>query len=123
MKTYEFDEGLKELTEQVVKDIGEEFKHVDIGKILFVKCKGVKKGKFVAQIRKVYGPYVLLAGGHTFVLESNDTLFTPLSPEGKLRVVEHELRHISPASPDKLICHNLKDFVVMIEKYGVDYCK
>jgi predicted metallopeptidase len=122
-KTYEFSEDLQILTEKVVKDLGEEFKYVDISKILFVNCKGVKKGKFVAQIHKIHGPYVLLAGGHEFFLESNDTRFSPLSPEGKAKVVEHELRHISKKDSCRLIDHNIKDFAEQIDKYGMDYCK
>jgi len=56
------------------------------------------------------------------LLTVNTKKFSALTREDKKKVIEHELRHVPQDKfGEGCLSHDVEDFKVMLEKYGIDY--
>lgn len=115
---FEFAEDVKEIAQKLVIEL-EEFKHINIEEIDFVRTTKHISGDYVlAQCR-------LLDSLMRFLTDKKYCIIIPpvfdtLNDNVKMIVTEHELSHISEDG-NKLIAHDIGEFRKIIKKYGLDY--
>lgn len=106
---------LRVIAERVVKE--NNLNWVDLEQIEFCK-RGINKDCF-ADIRRIRFPASLYTGKMHIV--STYLNFEELNEKKKEIVILHELLHIDPEDPEKLLKHDVEDFSVILKKYGVDW--
>jgi|GEM_PF-6722649 len=90
-----------------------------LGKICFLKTEKLG-GDIVAKTKGITPPLSLLTEYRYLIIVSEEK-FSALSKDSQKKVIEHELRHIPEEFDGKTVVHDVEDFKVMIDKYGVDY--
>lgn len=115
---YSLAEDVRAIAVQVREDKGI-FEHVSLERVLFLRKSGGSQKK-IAWVRGIRGEISMLSD-KVYILTVVSDNFDNLTPEGKSRVIEHELLHIPLEFDGKLLDHDIKDFRAMIEQYGVRY--
>jgi len=111
---------LSDLVKEVLKE-NEDLRWLEsyVDRICFLKTEKLE-GRVVAKVKGITPPYSLLTEHRYFIIVSEEK-FSKLNRDSQKKVIEHELRHISDKFDGKVVEHDVKDFKIMIEKYGVDY--
>lgn len=108
------DNSLKELAKKIINQA--KLSWIDIESIEFVFRDKISKSKY-ADIRKVVFPTNLYTNKKYII--SVYRSFNELDEKRKYIVLLHELLHIG--EKDKMIKHDVEDFSVILEKYGIKW--
>lgn len=109
---------MRKIAEKIVADKKDLQTYIDIDNIEFVEREKDRKGMF-AEIRKNNFPTTLYIQ-KDFTL-SAFAAFETLNDKKKEIVIYHELLHIDPEDPSKLIKHDVEDFKKVLEEFGISW--
>lgn len=122
--TYIEDEFAMEIARKLVELYPEDFGHINLNYVGFVRkvCKKKKKGKIVyANCRPIRRPTLMFASkGWVIVTLGENFSEKPLNI--KQRIIFHELLHVAQVS-EEVVEHDVQDFARCIELWGVNWIR
>jgi len=112
---------VRRLAERLKDEHPQLFSHVDTQEILFTKYVADRGfGRAAAKIQIVREPYSLLTS-KKFILSVKASKWKKMTLAQKAILVFHEMLHIKQFDPPKLLHHDVEDFKVVIQKFGLDW--
>ena len=116
---YEYAEDVKKIAEELIEKL-DKFSHIDIDTINFIRTSKHIKSDFVLGQTMLLNDLMEFLTGKKFIIQV-PPVFDTLTKEQKSITIEHELHHL-PTKDDKgLIQHDVGEFRVIIDKYGIDW--
>lgn len=124
MAKFDNDELSTKYCRMLIKKFSKDFGFIDPEHIIVVKDTTSTHSRFYAATSLVpatYRPFV----SYRIIIRTADCIYDELSKNAKKLIMQHELTHIAMKDNRdyKLIHHDVEDFRVFLELYGISWAK
>lgn len=123
MKEWTLCPEAKKIVEELIEKFPAHFSGIDPMHINCVMCTGSRSASVLAKIYIIPDRFRCATGSpYRYVIEVYDNNWHDLDDAQKRAVIFHELMHIDPSlDPPKLVKHDVQDFRVLLETWGINY--
>ena len=119
MADYELDDEAHEYCRRLI-DRYPEFDFIDSSEVLVVVNTTATQSHYYAQTSLI-PKYLWPVLDYRILIKTNQCNYSLLPDNTKILIMDHELKHIIPGEPYKLVRHDVEDFSSMLREYGVQW--